>query len=135
MLDSKAQRKIIDYWIKLAERNWKTAKSLLKLGHYDMCLFCCHLVLEKYLKASVVLNTKDNPPHIHDLNRLAIIAKLEVSDERKKFLNEITKFNIQARYDDIKLAFYKKATKDYTGKYVEITEELIIWLKKEFRKQ
>lgn len=42
---------------------------------------------------------------------------------------------IQARYDDIKLAFYKKATKDYTGKYVKITEELMIWLKKEFRKQ
>ena len=122
------------FWKNSAEKNWKTALSLLELRHYDMCLFCCHLVLEKYLKAIIVKNSKQPAPYIHDLNRLCEIAKLERTAEQKEWLNEITKFNVQARYADIKLAFYKKATNNFTKKFVEITSNLRLWLKKEFLK-
>lgn len=113
MLDDNKQKQLIIFWRKSANKNWQTAKSLLKLKHYDMCLFCCHLALEKYLKGFIVAANKIHPPYIHDLNRLAEIAKLNVPEMVKKELEEITKFNVQARYDDIKLAFYKKATKKF----------------------
>ncbi|TAN33544.1 HEPN domain-containing protein [Patescibacteria group bacterium] len=120
----------LEFWLSSASKNWQTALSLYKLGHYDMCLFCCHLTLEKKLKAIIVYLLKKVPPPIHDLNRLAQIAGLNVSLTQQEQLNEITKFNIQARYDDIKLAFYKKATKLFAKKYLEITQELILWLEK-----
>lgn len=135
MLNIKTQEKIITHWKKLAEKNWEASKSLFRLGHYDMCLFCCHLALEKYLKALVTEKTRNNPPFIHDLNRLAAVAKLPLAEEHKYYLNEITKFNIQARYDDVKLAFYKKATKGFTRRYLGITEKLIVWIKKEFHRK
>lgn len=40
-------------------------------------------------------------------------------------LTEISAFNIQARYDDYKLNFYKKANKRFTLKYITITKEIL----------
>lgn len=132
MLSKQTIEKTIVFWKNSGDKNWRTAQSLLRLKHYDMCLFCCHLTLEKYLKALAASNNGAAPPPIHDLNRLAEIAGLKLTPEREESLNEITTFNIQARYDDIKLSFYKKATPEFTAKYFRITHELLIWLKKQF---
>ena len=47
----------IEYWRLSAERNWKTSLGLLKLKHYDACLFFCHLTLEKTLKGLAAQKT------------------------------------------------------------------------------
>jgi predicted nucleotidyltransferase len=44
-------------------------------------------------------------------------------------LDAITKFNIEARYQDYKLAFYKRCTKQYAGKWKKEIEDLRKWLK------
>lgn len=132
MLPKKPLEKTIAFWRNSGDKNWKTAQSLFRLKHYDMCLFCCHLTLEKYLKALAMSINNDNPPPIHDLNRLAEIAGLNLTAEQEKQLNEISTFNIQARYDDIKLSFYKKATAHFTAQYFNVTHQLLIWLKKQF---
>lgn len=127
--------KQIDYWKKSADHNWKTALDLLKTKHYDACLFFCHLTLEKLLKGLVVEHTNKQAPYIHDLEKLAIIAKLLVSPEQSEYLKTITRFNIGGRYDDEKLAFYKSCTKEYTEKYFKISNELRLWLKKQYKKK
>lgn len=44
--------------------------------------------------------------------------------------------NIAGRYADTKLKFYQKYNKkDYAQKYLKITEDLLLWLKKEFQKK
>jgi len=48
----------------------------------------------------------------------------------KNELADISAFNIQARYDDHKLSFYKKANKRFAAKYIQITKEILAWLKK-----
>jgi hypothetical protein len=55
---------------------------------------------------------------------------LEIDEETQNYLAEITTFNIEARYDILKERLYKKATKDYTKKYLEITAKLINNFKK-----
>lgn len=45
-------------------------------------------------------------------------------------LNEITTFNIEARYDDYKLSFYKKANKEYAEEWSEICEKIYLSIKK-----
>lgn len=126
--------KQIDYWKKSADNNWQTALDLLKTKHYDACLFFCHLTLEKILKELVVEYTDKQAPYIHDLEKLALIAKLPISPKQSEYLKIITRFNIGGRYDDEKLAFYKSCTKEYAEKYFKISEELKLWLKKQYRK-
>ncbi|MBI2411123.1 MAG: HEPN domain-containing protein [Candidatus Kerfeldbacteria bacterium] len=132
-------QKHINYWLDSAERNSKTAKTLLNTKHYDACLFFCHLTLEKLLKGAVVAKTKKASPYIHNLMTLAERAKIELSDEQLMDLKIISTFNIAGRYDDAKLSFYKMCTPVYTKKYFEKTKSLYLCIKKEhikkFRKQ
>lgn len=127
--------KQIVYWKKSAEHNWKTAIDLFKTKHYDACLFFCHLALEKILKGLAVDFTSKPAPYIHDLEKLALMARLPISKEQSEYLKTITRFNIGGRYDDEKLAFYKSCTKEYAEKYLNISNELRLWLKKQYRKK
>jgi hypothetical protein len=45
------------------------------------------------------------------------------------------KGDIRARYDDYKMEFYKKCSKDFTEKWIEIIKELRAWLKENLLKQ
>lgn len=127
--------KQIDYWKKSADHNWETALDLLKTKHYDACLFFCHLTLEKILKGLVVECTNKQAPYIHDLEKLALMATLTISPEQSEHLKTITRFNIGGRYDDEKFNFYKSINKEYAEKYLNISNELQLWLKKQYQKK
>lgn len=127
--------KQIDYWKKSSKRNLETAQSLLKLKHYDACLFFCHLALEKMLKSLVVEQTGEPAPYTHDLENLAIIAKFSASREQIENLKTITRFNIGSRYDDFKFAFYKQCTREYTEKYFNISKKLYLCIEKQYQKK
>lgn len=45
------------------------------------------------------------------------------------WLDEITSFNLNARYDDYKREFYKLCTDDYTRTWVENIIHIRIWIK------
>lgn len=117
------KNQIIDNLIKKAEEDIKTATDLFQLKHYDWSLFIWHLALEKRLKALLLVQNQ-TIIYTHDLSRLAKKAKMNLTAEEIKQLNEITTFNIEARYDDYKLSFYKKATKEYVEKWLKISESL-----------
>lgn len=111
------------YWVNQSERDIQTATDLYATKHYDWCLFIWHLAIEKILKALII--KKDKPLlYIHDLGRLAQTAGLTLTSDFKKQLNEITNYNMEARYDSIKSAFYKKATKQYATEWVKICQTI-----------
>lgn len=124
-------KKVINYWLTTAEHNYETAKFLLRGKRYPECLFFCHLMIEKVLKALVIQQTKTHAPHIHKLVDLAKLAKIDLSPEQIENLTIITEFNIAARYNEIKFDFYKRCTKSYTEKYFLISKDLYLWLKKQ----
>ncbi len=62
--------------------------------------------------------------------KLALKSGMEVNDELQLQLDTITAFNMNARYDDIKLAFYKKCTPDYTEYWVTQIQNIRLWIKK-----
>jgi HEPN domain-containing protein len=123
--------KIYLYWLKNSEEKWKTAQSLIKAKRFSDALFFCHLTLELDLKALVVLVTKNYPPMIHDLSRLALLAELEIDKKQLQQLEKINTFNLKARYDDYKFSLYKIADEEYTKKFFIITKELKLWLKQQ----
>jgi HEPN domain-containing protein len=101
---------------------------LFESKRYDWCLFIAHLVIEKVLKAFWVRDSEKRLPWIHNLLKIAEETCLNLSEEQKKFLDEIAAFNIRARYPDDKLEFYKLCTKEFTTEQFEKIKEFYQWL-------
>ena len=121
---------LVRFWRKSAGEDLRVAEDNLKLCHNNWSLFFFQLVLEKTLKSLIVKRKDKSPLPIHDLVKLATEAGIELSLEQKEDFKEITSFNIEARYDDIKLSFYKKATKEYTKIWSKKCQEYYLWLEK-----
>jgi len=119
---------IILHWRESAEQNYKTMQNLLKSGDYSWALFLGHLVLEKLLKALFVKKLQKHAINSHDLLRLEQKIKIDMSVEYQEWLDEITTFNLNARYDNFKQSFYQLCTKDFTEDWVSKIEILRTWL-------
>ena len=104
----------ISYWINSASHDLDVAETLFQSAKYDWCLYIAHLVLEKTLKALYVKNIDIAPPRIHDLVRLADMAKVELNEDTLEFMDGVNTFNISTRYPDEKLKFYKMCTLEFT---------------------
>ncbi|MBI5474560.1 MAG: HEPN domain-containing protein [Ignavibacteriae bacterium] len=107
----------------------ETAETLLKSKenlHY--CLFFCHLVAEKHLKALVTKVTEQIPPRIHDLEILAGKANLELTTTQLDFLTELNGFVLEARYPDEKLKIYRISTPELATSMFTKTVEMKNWL-------
>lgn len=90
-----------------------------------------HLLLEKLLKAHYVKNMGKHAIFTHDLLRLSLKTGLPLTEEIQEWLDEISTFNINARYDNYKQDFQKLCTKEYTDTWIEKIEILRKWLIKE----
>ncbi|MBI5755739.1 MAG: HEPN domain-containing protein [Nitrospirae bacterium] len=121
---------IINYWVSSSDKDLRVMASLFKNGHYGWSLFLGHLVLEKLLKAIYVKKVDVNIPYTHDLAKLSEKAGLLLTEEQKDLMDEVTTFNIKARYPDYKGRFYKKATKSFAVGYISKIKDFRRWLKK-----
>ncbi len=130
--DRKRQQEVIQFWRDSAARDWAAAEDTFKLGHYHWSLFIAHLAIEKLLKALVEQNKEITPPKIHDLEQLAKMAGLGLSDQFRDWFSVITRFNMEARYSEEKLSFYRKATKSFTMLWLGQCKEVYEWLNDQF---
>ncbi|MEA3452778.1 MAG: HEPN domain-containing protein [Patescibacteria group bacterium] len=135
-IDSNYLQKSIKYWRESSFNDFKAAKILFEKGLYPQSLFFCHLSLEKILKALFIKKTKEFAPFVHDLRRLAELAGVNLTKEQQMALDKIFTFNIAGRYSEEKFEFYQKYNnKAVAAEYLEITKNLLLWLKKEFQKK
>ena len=118
-----SNKQMIANWLLKAKKDIETAEDLYRLKHYDWCLFIWHLAIEKVLKAKI-LSLNKPIIYIHDLKKLAKETNIVFNQEQLSRLNEITSFNLETRYDDYKLSFYKKADKNYTKKWMIICKNI-----------
>ena len=125
---------IMKYWMDSSKVDFQAMENLFNHGHYIWALFIGHLVIEKLLKAYHVKNVDIAVPAIHDLTKIADKANLLLSERQKDFLDEVTTFNIKARYPDYKKRFYRKATKEFTEIYVIQIREFRQWLIEKIKK-
>ena len=93
-------QKQIDFWVKSAEEDFAAAQSLVDKDHFRHSLFFAHLAIEKMLKAHVVNRTKDVPPKVHDIVRLAQLGGINLSKEQKNLLLEFRVYQLEGRYPD-----------------------------------
>lgn len=119
---------LIRFWVESSDMDFAAMESLFENGHYVWALFVGHLVIEKLLKALYLRRVDEQVPRSHNLLAIAEKMGLELSAVQKSHMDEITGFNIRARYPDVKQRFYKKATRPFTEDRLARIRELRIWL-------
>jgi HEPN domain-containing protein len=120
---------VINHWIKTSDEDFDTMKFLFSSGRYNWALFLGHITIEKLLKAYFVKTMHKHSPPIHNLLRIAEKSGLDLSDEYSDWLDTISLFNINARYDDYKREFYNQCTKEFAELWIFRIEKLRLWLK------
>jgi len=119
----------IKYWLDLAEYDLGTAEAMLAAARYTYVLFMCQQAIEKIVKAHVVKTTESFPPRLHNLLRLLTLAKLETTDENKKFLEKLSYYYLETRYPEEKKKISAQINKTLAEEYLMKTKELFGWLK------
>ena len=121
--------KTYNHWITSSDKDFITMIHLYDSRDYHWSLFIGHIVIERLLKACVVRETKKHAPFTHDLTKLANLSGLDFTEEYLDWLDTITTFNMNARYDSYKEAFYKKCMYDFTFEWIEKIKILQSWIK------
>jgi HEPN domain-containing protein len=88
-----------------------------------------HLAVEKILKAVYVVRKGEHAPYSHNLERLAVLSGIDLTDDMSAQLEKITRYNIESRYPDDKLEFRKLCTEEFTKGELSKIEEIFKWLR------
>ena len=120
--------KVKRYWIDSSNKDFHTMRNLMESGDYNWAMFLGHLVIEKLLKATYVKVHKKHAIHGHDLLRLTSSLGLELDPVKEEWLDQLTTFNLNARYDSYKQQFYKLCTGEFAREWKSKIEELRKWL-------
>ncbi len=121
--------KIVNHWVTTSDKDYNTMIHLFEVKDYHWSLFIGHIVIERLLKAKVVKITSEHAPFTHDLRRLAKLSEIEFQNNHIGWLDTITTFNLNARYDSYKQAFYEKCTQEFTSEWISNIKELRLWIK------
>lgn len=120
---------VVNHWVSNSDKDFETMNHLLETKDYHWSLFIGHLVIEKLLKAKIVKETNNHPSFSHDLRRLAKLSGLDLGESHLLWLDTITSFNLNARYDNYKQEFYRKCTPEFTSVWIKNINELRLWIK------
>lgn len=129
MADNVDYDKIFKHWVNTSDKDFATMFHLFNSKDYHWALFIGHIVIERLLKASVVKRTLDHAPFTHDLTKLAKLSDLPFTEEYLDWLDTISTFNLNARYDSYKEAFYKKCTFEFSSEWISKIKILQLWIK------
>ncbi|GHT21887.1 hypothetical protein FACS189430_02760 [Bacteroidia bacterium] len=120
---------IVKHWVETSDEDFKVMLTLLESKQHSWALFLGHIVIEKLLKAYYVKEKCQHAPLSHDLVVIAQRGGLVLTEEQLDWLEAITKFNINVRYDDYKRKFSALCTAEYTAEWSEKIKHLRIWIK------
>ncbi len=121
--------KIVKHWIETSDEDFNTMLTLFSSKSYAWALFLGHISTEKLLKALYVKKHQNHAPFTHNLYRLAELSNIQISEEYADWLDKITSFNLNARYDDYKREFYALCTEEFTKDWMDKIKKIRSWIK------
>lgn len=121
--------KIVKHFIETSDDDFKTMLSLYDSKSFGWSLFLGHISVEKLLKAVYVNKYRKHAPFLHNLYRLAELSNIDLTDEQSDWLDKVTSFNLNARYDDYKREFYSLCTPEFAKEWIEKIKILREWIK------
>jgi HEPN domain-containing protein len=126
----KEAEKVYQYWLSSSDNDYEAMIALYQSKKYNWALFLGHIVLEKLIKAYFVKTTGTHASYTHDLRLLIRKSNMDMPEDMVLYLDVITGFNINARYDTFKEDFYKKCTAEFSSEWIEKINDLRLWIKK-----
>ncbi len=123
--------KLVKHWNDASDKDFETMQHLFQSKDFHWALFMGHIVMERLLKAKVVKTIQAHAPFTHDLTRLAKLSAINFSNEHLDWLDTITTFNLNARYDSYKKEFYLKCTPAFTFEWIEKIKTIRTWIKQQ----
>ena len=124
--------KIVQHWRDSSDQDYRTFLNLISSRDYSWALFIGHLVLEKLLKAHFVNIKRKHALFTHDLLRLAEKCEFSLDENQKDWLDQISTFNLNVRYDNYKREFYQLCTEEFTLLWTDRIQTLRLWLINQF---
>jgi HEPN domain-containing protein len=123
---------VAEQWLSNAEQDLIVAETLYKAGHYTWAAFACQQSLEKLLKAGYVKSRHKIPPHLHKLERLSAIMKLDPTLDILGSLIEIDNCYTSTRYPGYKHDLCPR-TREESKNIIDKTKATYLWLKRELQ--
>lgn len=120
-------------WLEQSIYDLETAKAMLNSGRWLYVLFCCQQSVEKMLKGLIVQNTKEYPPRLHNLMRLAERAKIRVDESMAERFRLLTAYYIETRYPEELQSMASQVDQSLAEEMFQQTEEIITWLKSQIK--
>jgi HEPN domain-containing protein len=118
----------VEQWAAQSLYDIETAKAMLDAGRYLYVLFCCQQAVEKMLKALIAKRTRELPPRLHNLMRLAEVAALTIPEDTAHLFRRLTDFYIASRYpEELEVATWNVDASQVQQTYVA-TERVLQWL-------
>ena len=118
-------QKQIDYWRTGSEEDIGAAEVLFETERYRHALFFAHLAVEKALKAHVAKRTGELPPKIHNLIRLAEIARITLQSDQTQWLRAFNLYQLEGRYPDLAQVVVDR---EAAAQRMARAKEFILWL-------
>lgn len=104
----------------------------MEKGHLRNCLLLAHWAIEKMLKALVTQRTRDVPPRIDNLVRLALLAGLAVDDTRERSLRRFDLYRLDGGCPDSQQDVLDP---DLAAQGLQEATEILQWLKTQLSTQ
>jgi HEPN domain-containing protein len=130
------EKELLKKWMDFAQRDLDAAKVLLQKKKYKlMVAFHLQQAVEKTLKAYIIFKLHNQPPYIHNLDKLARETHLtdEMSLENRELLTILEPFYIVARYPSYKQELEKELSIDSLKLRLNQCEKLKKWLKEKMK--
>ena len=89
---------MVRYWLRFSGQDLRAASTLLQAGHYRLAIFCCHLAMEKGLKAILQYQANVLPPRLHDLRMLLARTGLVPPARLRRFIDQMAGLSVPTRY-------------------------------------
>ncbi len=119
-------------WLQNAEQDLEVANTLFTAGYYGWAAFACQQAIEKLIKGAYVKNRRKIPPHVHKIQRLFAIMKLDPPEDYINSILEIDQCYTSTRYPGYKHNFYCRS-KESSQEILKKTRETYAWLRQELQ--
>ena len=119
----------VQEWLHQAEYDYEDAEYLIPGERFPKAVFCCHLAVEKGLKALYLHHFNNQPPRTHNLDFLIQAIPGGVPERFEDLMDLLEDISVKVRYPPVLDLLLQEITADVATKIIEDTGEFLTWIR------
>ncbi|WP_319578339.1 HEPN domain-containing protein [uncultured Methanospirillum sp.] len=119
----------VSEWLRQAEYDYEDAEYLFLGKRYPKAIFCCHLALEKGLKALYLHYTQTQPPRTHSLYFLIQTIPGGVPERFENLMDILEDVSVKVRYPPMLDILLTDITEESAHTIIEDTGGFLTWIR------